>query len=373
MRVLFWFRKDLRLRDNLALKKSIEGATELISVYAISKPSRPCGVNRWQFLLESLADLDEQLKAIGSRLIVVHGYPIDEIPKLVKKWEIDRIGMEIMHEPHVIKRDKIVLNQIKDCEVIREKGQLLFDPKDIPKVHSYQQFLSKVSGKNVPKPVDIDSVPPLPKNIDFTNFKWPKLSEFHSDQPTTSIKGGSKVAHRMLTEYCSDVDRVAKFEKPETSPGAFDPPATTQLSAHVLWGCLSCREFYHEVKEARDKSKVKSKSKPPVSLEGQLIWREFFHFQGMIISNFDHMRGNAMCRQIPWKSAQNPGDEGYEELQKWKNGETGFPWIDALMLQLKQTGWMHHLGRHSVACFLTRGDLFIHWERGKEHFQVRYL
>eukprot|EP00028_Trichosphaerium_sp_Am-I-7-wt_P008741 CAMPEP_0168521816 /NCGR_PEP_ID=MMETSP0405-20121227/8904_1 /TAXON_ID=498012 /ORGANISM="Trichosphaerium sp, Strain Am-I-7 wt" /LENGTH=188 /DNA_ID=CAMNT_0008543153 /DNA_START=311 /DNA_END=874 /DNA_ORIENTATION=+ len=73
------------------------------------------------------------------------------------------------------------------------------------------------------------------------------------------------------------------------------------------------------------------------------------------------MEGNSICRQIPW------GDD-QEFLDAWENAKTGYPWIDAIMTQLKEEGWMHHLARHSVACFLTRGDLWCSWEKGRDVF-----
>lgn len=69
------------------------------------------------------------------------------------------------------------------------------------------------------------------------------------------------------------------------------------------------------------------------------------------------MEGNPICVQIPW-------DKNPEALAKWAEGRTGFPWIDAIMTQLRQEGWIHHLARHAVACFLSRGDLWISWEEG---------
>ena len=74
------------------------------------------------------------------------------------------------------------------------------------------------------------------------------------------------------------------------------------------------------------------------------------------------MEGNPNCRQIKWEDDKN-------KLEAWKNGKTGYPWIDACMTQLKEQGWMHHLGRHAVACFLTRGDLWQSWEKGADHFE----
>ena len=75
------------------------------------------------------------------------------------------------------------------------------------------------------------------------------------------------------------------------------------------------------------------------------------------IKNFDRVAGNRICRQIDW-------DFNEEYICAWKEGRTGYPWIDACMKQLHKEGWMHHLARHSVACFLTRGDLYQSWEHG---------
>ena len=98
-------------------------------------------------------------------------------------------------------------------------------------------------------------------------------------------------------------------------------------------------------REAKGKHSV-----PPVSLRAQLLWRDFYYVVGCHTPHFDRMEGNPVCKQIPWVL-----DE--DRLEAWKESRTGYPWIDAIMAQLKEQGWMHHLARHSVACFLTRGDL----------------
>ena len=78
------------------------------------------------------------------------------------------------------------------------------------------------------------------------------------------------------------------------------------------------------------------------------------------------MLGNPAVKQIPWGT-----DE--EKLLAWKEGRTGFPFIDAIMTQLRVEGWIHHLARHAVACFLTRGDLWQHWEEGAAVFDLYLL
>lgn len=102
---------------------------------------------------------------------------------------------------------------------------------------------------------------------------------------------------------------------------------------------------------------MKKNSSPPLSLYGQLLWREFFYTAATNNPRFDKMEGNPICVRIPW-------DKNLEALAKWAEAKTGFPWIDAIMTQLRQEGWIHHLARHAVACFLTRGDLWISWEEG---------
>lgn len=129
----------------------------------------------------------------------------------------------------------------------------------------------------------------------------------------------------------------------------------TGLSPYLRFGCLSCRLFYYRLWELY--KKVKRNSTPPLSLYGQLLWREFFYTAATNNPKFDRMEGNPICIQIPW-------DRNPEALAKWAEGKTGFPWIDAIMTQLRQEGWIHHLARHAVACFLTRGDLWISWESG---------
>jgi cryptochrome len=95
------------------------------------------------------------------------------------------------------------------------------------------------------------------------------------------------------------------------------------------------------------------------------MFREMFHTLAATTPKFEEMAGNRVCRQIEWDT----DDAAMERWRKWEAAETGFPWIDALMMQLRTEGFVHHLGRHSLACFLTRGDLWVSWERGAETFE----
>uniref|UniRef100_A0A4W5LXZ0 Cryptochrome circadian regulator 2 n=1 Tax=Hucho hucho TaxID=62062 RepID=A0A4W5LXZ0_9TELE len=176
-------------------------------------------------------------------------------------------------------------------------------------------------------------------------------------------KGGESEALERLNKHLDRKAWVASFERARINMCSLIA-SPTGLSPYLRFGCLSCRVFYYNLRELY--MKLRKHCSPPLSLFGQLLWREFFYAAGTNNPNFDRMEGNPICVQIPW-------DHNPEALAKWAEGSTGFPWIDAIMTQLRQEGWIHHLARHAVACFLTRGDLWISWESGMRVFEELLL
>ncbi|CAH3021121.1 unnamed protein product [Porites evermanni] len=192
-------------------------------------------------------------------------------------------------------------------------------------------------------------------------FGVPSLRELGLDISKLSAEvwhGGEAEALIRLDRHLERKAWIASFEKPKVTPNSLFP-SPTGVSPYLRFGCLSPRLFYHRLAELYRKVKCKE---PPISLYGQLLWREFFFTVAANNPNFDKMASNPVCLQIPWK--KNP-----EKLKRWEEGKTGFPWIDAIMIQLQQEGWIHHLARHAVGCFLTRGDLWISWEEGMKVFE----
>lgn len=218
------------------------------------------------------------------------------------------------------------------------------------------------------------------------DFSIPEYSELGLKQATTPHRGGETVALEALDTIISNEAYTATFSKPSTAPTAFSPQSTTLLSPHHHFGSLSVRLLYwraHDAMTAYEK-KGKKASSIPTNLLGQLLFRDmYFGAQAALGYSFAQTNGNSHCRFIPWHlpSTVSPsnglitGDYTISStlhstwFQRWKHGRTGFPWIDALMRQLAQEGWIHHLGRHAVACFLTRGGCYIDWERGAEVFE----
>lgn len=116
-----------------------------------------------------------------------------------------------------------------------------------------------------------------------------------SQEECTPFVGGETEALKRMDESLQDQKWVAAFEKPKGDPTAFLKPATTALSPYLKFGCLSSRLFYQRLQEVY--RKVKKYTKPPVSLEGQLLWREFFYTVAYGTPKFDQMEGNPICKQ----------------------------------------------------------------------------
>uniref|UniRef100_I1KVB3 (6-4)DNA photolyase n=1 Tax=Glycine max TaxID=3847 RepID=I1KVB3_SOYBN len=380
---LLWFRKGLRIHDNPALEVASRGASHLYPVFVIdphfmepdpnsSAPgSSRAGLNRIKFLLECLVDLDLNLKNLGSRLLILKGDPAEVVIRCLKELHVKKLCFEYDTEPYYQALDVKVKNfaLAAGIEVFSPVSHTLFNPTDIIEKNggkpplSYQSFV-KLAGEppsslstvysSLP-PVgnlgscDISEVPTI-RDLGYGDAEQDEFSPF---------KGGESEALKRLDECMKD-KWVANFEKPKGNPSAFLKPATTVLSPYLKFGCLSPRYFYQSIQDVY-KSMPKH-TLPPVSLIGQLLWREFFYTAAFGTPNFDRMKGNRICKQIPWKDDD-------KLLEAWREARTGFPWIDAIMVQLRKWGWMHHLARHSVACFLTRGDLFVHWEKGRDVFE----
>uniref|UniRef100_A0A8C1KTP8 Cryptochrome circadian regulator 2 n=2 Tax=Cyprinus carpio TaxID=7962 RepID=A0A8C1KTP8_CYPCA len=380
-----WFRKGLRLHDNPALQEALNGADTVRCVYILDPwfaGSANVGINRWRFLLESLEDLDTSLRKLNSRLFVVRGQPADVFPRLFKEWNVTRLTFEYDSEPYGKERDAAIIKMAQEygVETLVRNTHTLYSPDRIIEMNNhsppltFKRFQAIVNRLELPrKPLPTITQEQMARcrtrildNHD-ERYGVPSLEElgFKTFKGDSSHvwKGGETEALERLNKHLDRKAWVANFERPRiNAQSLFASP--TGLSPYLRFGCLSCRVFYYNLRDLY--MKLRRHSSPPLSLFGQLLWREFFYTAATNNPNFDRMEGNPICVQIPW-------DHNPEALAKWAEGRTGFPWIDAIMTQLRQEGWIHHLARHAVACFLTRGDLWISWESGMKVFEELLL
>lgn len=377
--------------------------------------------------LDSQNDLSESLTKLNqkSKLFLIREAPQTLFPKLFKAWKITHLVFEKDTDAYARDRDAEVMRAAKAAgvEVVIRSGRTLWDSDLLveqnhgkatmsisqvlaagPKVGKIPRQIAAPTTIPDPGEMILDFEQTIPgQDPDFNgpgrehgdrsyaqlagpkgDFAVPSMEEL-GFVATSPHRGGETVARKLLDEIIANAEYTALFEKPKTAPTDFEPQATTLLSPHLHFGTISVREFYWRVQDVVDNYQGKGKaSQPPVSLTGQLFFRDmYFGAQAALGYSFGQTLYNSHCRFIPWHLPSKvdherrlvtgehhiDSEEAEVWFQRWKWGRTGFPWIDALMRQLRQEGWMHHLGRHAVACFLTRGGCYVSWERGAEVFE----
>jgi cryptochrome len=404
---IVWLRSTLRVHDNPLLDWA-HGAEEIDSVIPVFVLDTGLGMgegghigpNRMRFLYDSLTDLDDRLlREYSARLLVLEGRPEEAIPLLAEElgsagWLLcdyqadprsrEQIGEIEASVSETGVRTKVFpsVSTILDVEeAIARPG--FRDPKS-------SSDIGAIMGRNLGEDPDGYLVPPPsdpPASVKFEAGEYDSLrgSESLSGLVVTRgevsqriddlgtgepyFPGGESEALDRLRRKVSDrPDFVNGFSKPATmsTNETGDPlePSTTGLSPYLSTGCLSVRKVWQECAKANIGS---DHTKPPQSLIGQLMFREMFYLLSRSVENWDDDVGNSNCKPIEW------GEYDEELVRAWEEGMTGFPYIDAMMRQLEATGWMHHLGRHAVSCFLTRGQLWQNWKHGRDVFDRKLV
>nr|AGX93015.1 6-4 photolyase [Platynereis dumerilii] len=257
---IHWFRKGLRLHDNPALLKAFENANEVRPIFILDpwfvKKGR-VGINRWRFLIQTLRDLDTNLKELGSRLFVVRGNPLDELPKLFKEWKVDHLTFEVDTEPYAKERDEKIEELASELGVKVSKivSHTLYDTqRTIAKnggtaPTSYQRCLTVLSQLGPPaKPAPKlsaehikDCKTPIGSDHE-EKYGVPSLAELEkkeSDCGPSLFPGGETEALSRMEKYLKKTSWICKFEKPETEPNSLAPSTTVLSPLPEVWLRLS--------------------------------------------------------------------------------------------------------------------------------------
>ncbi len=410
-----WFRKSLRLHDNPGLTQACEDSSVdfilpifILDPKVVGEKFEKYGKNRIRFLLESLEDLDHSLVSKAkSPLFIFYGCPDEVVGSIIRSLgdQFSGLHSEYCSEPYGLQVTQKILDRQNDLpepsfhfhpashtlldieSVIRSNG--FKDPKsmkDISGIFSKVFPTEKDGFYSVPDPLPVPSrFKPAPTGFDLPSAPALFQCEVFSPSTLSSLlkdwgigdfsnfenyfKGGETEAlNRLQQKVSSQTDFVNTFRKPKTSSTNSDSnplePSTTGLSPYIATGSLSARLLWKEVERV---NRTGNHSSPPESLHGQLLFREMFYLLSRSVPNWNEDQENPMCKNIDW------GEPDESKLSAWEKGMTGFPLIDAMMRQLDSTGWMHHLGRHAVSCFLTRGQLWQHWKHGRDLFERKLL
>jgi deoxyribodipyrimidine photo-lyase len=364
-RALVWMRRDLRVQDHRALYEATHQASQVLPVFVIDETivgKLPKNDRRITFLQKSLDEVAEALEKQGSRLLVVHGDPVDKIPELSRKLKVQVVFTANDYEPYAKKRDAEVFTRLKaeGVEFHSFKDQVIFERDEILNGSGEPYKVFTPYSNNWLKQFEAnrarhlrDYQPKMGSLWDASEIKQKSATfwDLGFEEQELVVPPGSKAAKQLLKKFA---DHISKYHEARDFPAL---AGTSRLSVHLRFGTISIRElirFAEEHLSAGTKVWVK-----------ELIWREFYQ---MILDRFPHVAKGSFkreCDQIKW-----PGNK--EHFEAWVEGKTGYPIVDAAMREFKQTGWMHNRLRMVVAMFLTK-DLLLDWRMGEKYFAETLL
>lgn len=377
---IVWFKTDLRLHDNETLVRAIEQSDEIIPVYCFDEAHfkitefgfKKTGNFRTKFLLESLFDLDKNLRAIGSGLLVVRGKPEYELYKVAQKYSAKKIFCK-----------KEVANEEKQTQALVEKElwkvhckletfststlyhaqDLPFALKDIPDV--FTNFRKKIEKESTIrevflKPSKIKS--PFIEDVCFPSIEELGLNKVIKDcRAAIDFKGGETEGYARLKTYLFETQAISTYK--ETRNGMIGENYSTKFSAWLGLGCLSPREIYYELKKYEDQFLANEST---YWLEFELLWRDYFRFMMKKYSNLFFQQTGIKAK------SDNLHQHNNDTLLSWIDGKTGVDFIDANMIELKLTGFMSNRGRQNVASYLCN-DLKLDWRYGAAYFEQQLI
>lgn len=380
---IVWFRNDLRLTDHEPLVRALESqASHLALVYCIdprqfAKTSLcgfpKTGAYRARFLLESLADLRHTLRKLGNDLFVMMGRPEDVVPDVVSRIRANRIVYHEEATDEELQVEWAVRNATKDRAIALEsywgstlfhRDELPFEVERLPSVFTQFRVRCERSAKIRPPLAMPNSLPPPPPGLQFREL--PCLADLGLDDPPDDFRavmrfrGGESAAMTRLHDWFWHKDRLRYYK--QTRNGLLGADYSSKFSPWLAFGCISPRTIAAEVARYEE-TRVRNDS--TYWLVFELMWRDYFRFLAL-------QAGNSLFRRNGPAGFAKSWSTDREKLQRWIDGRTGIPFVDANMRELKSTGFMSNRGRQNVASFLAK-DLNIDWRFGAEWFESQLI
>lgn len=344
----FWFRRDLRLDDNIGLNEALNNNSNVIPLFIFDENiTNELEKNdpRINFIYNQLESINKCLESkYNSRILILKGKPLDVIKKLAAEYNIGSFFLNHDYEPYAIARDKKIIDFLstKNIQFSSYKDQVIFEKDEITKDDKtpyvvYTPYMKKWKTKL--DSIDLSDLKSkdLPHNFYSNNnsYNWRSLNSLGFEESTMKIPN-----------YKLDKDLVEKYEDKRNFPSL---NSTSKIGPHLRFGTVSIRQVLLFV----------LKCKNEVFLQ-ELIWREFFM---QIIWFFPHTQ--TRCFKEKYENVQWLYDE--ESFKKWSEGKTGYPIVDAGMRELNATGFMHNRVRMITAGFLCK-HLLIDWRWGEAYF-----
>ncbi|RAJ17066.1 cryptochrome/photolyase family protein [Olleya aquimaris] len=344
---IFWFRRDLRLDDNLGFYKALKSDYPVLPIFFFDKEildKLPEDDARVTFIFETLQDMRNTLQdQHNSSLAMFYGTPKNTFKQLIDDYQINTVFTNHDYEPYATERDNSIKSLLEDhnIEFKTYKDQVIFEKDEVVKKDGdpyvvYTPYMRVWKEKF--KSHDLE--------IYYTNSYLDNLIE-HTRLPNVSLSDmGFKTSSQQIKDYTVTPTLIQEYEATRNFPAKDN---TSRLGPHLRFGTVSIRKM---VKKAiAEKNEI---------FWQELIWREFFM---QILWHFPHTKEEAFKAKydrIDWRNNET-------EFKAWCEGKTGYPLVDAGMRQLNQTGFMHNRVRMLVGSFLCK-HLLIDWRWGEAYF-----
>jgi deoxyribodipyrimidine photo-lyase len=366
MRVLHWFRKDLRLDDNSALTAAVHAAQGDVVPFYASDPDilsrSDIAPIRVRFVLDALADLSLACERAGSRLALAHGDPAEVVLAAARACGADAVSWNDEYEPALIARDAAVEKALHAAglRVFRQHDRLLVPPEAVRTKEGkpytvYTAYRRACEALPVPLPAPLAPVTRLAAH-ELPARPIATLAQLgFPDPPAPAVAawpGGSKAAGARLERFLSH--GLPRYATERDFPAA---EAHSRLSADLKFGTIGVRRVAQAVLDAARDPAVRPSADKFVS---ELRWRDFY---AQVMVHHPHAEKGAYRREFD--AVRWHGPDAW--FTAWCEGRTGYPIVDAGMRELAQTGYMHNRVRMIVASFLTK-DLLHNWSRGELWF-----
>ena len=344
---IFWFRRDLRLDDNVGFFNALQSDHPVLPIFIFDKAildQLPKDDARVSFIYNTLQNMRDTLQAEHqSSIAMYYDNPKDVFKTLMDEYTIDTVFTNHDYEPYATKRDKEIENLLSKNEIKFKtyKDQVIFEKDEVVKKDGdpyvvYTPYM-RVWKENF-KSYNLE--------IYYTNSYLNNLVE-HTRLPNLSLSDiGFKQSSQKIEDYTVTPTLIQNYEATRNFPAK---DATSKLGPHLRFGTVSVRKMIK--KAIAENNEI---------FWQELIWREFFM---QILWHFPQTHKEAFKAKydrIEWRNNET-------EFKAWCEGKTGYPLVDAGMRQLNKTGFMHNRVRMLVGSFLCK-HLLIDWRWGEAYF-----
>jgi deoxyribodipyrimidine photo-lyase len=370
---LMWFRRDLRLTDNVTLHTALAQCAQVHCVFVFDKmilDALPNSDRRVEFIWESVQELDAALRQFsgqtGTGLIVCHAVAQEAIPQLAEQLQVQAVFAGRDYEPLTMQRDVFVQSALAKSGrvLITCKDHVVFEQREILTQSGtpygvFTPYKNNWLARVTPQDLASHELTPLASRIsprpDAFQLPVPALKTLGFETTNLSqlkIPTGESGGHSLLASF---FERMDDYHSTRDFPAVKGP---SYLGVHLRFGTVSIRQLASLALQRQAAG-----SQGAAVWLSELIWRDFY---AAILANFPHVAERAFKPEydaIQWE--QGPNAEAL--FKAWCDGKTGYPLVDAAMLQINQTGYMHNRLRMGAGSFLVK-DLGLDWRWGERYF-----